>query len=379
MSELKVGDVVKIKDTSRFYFKCSISNPVDTEGTITLTDGITSMPIRVEWINGYSNSYGHDDLELVNSVDWKVKVIELYQEGKSLKEISNTFPDVNYFTISTHLRRHATIKTKGMIDPKPRPIPKLPSTKLPTIFVIGDTQCKQGIDLDYLHWVGSYIARKKPDIIVHIGDHYDMASLSTYDKGQLSAEGRRVRADIDAGNEGLKIIQDHIESVSGYNPRKIVTLGNHEERIDRFVSTHPEFEGFLGTDKLAFSTYGWEVYPFLKPANVCGINFVHYVQNGMTGKPLGGTVLTRLKNVGESFVMGHQQVLDTALRYLPLTGKPQIGVIVGACYLHDEGYKGFQGNHHFRGCVMLYECQDGYAMTKPVSLKHMRELYEASL
>ena len=380
MSELKVGDVVKIKATSKFYSRGNITNPVDIEGTIILTDGNTSLPLRVDWANGTKNSYAPADLELVNTPsDWKVKAIELYREGKSLKEISNTFPDVNYFTISTHLRRHATIKTTGMVAPEPKPTPKLPSTKLPTIFVIGDTQCKQGIDLDYLHWVGSYIARKKPDIIVHIGDHYDMASLSTYDKGQLSAEGRRVRADIDAGNEGLKIIQDHIESVSGYNPRKIVTLGNHEERIDRFVSTHPEFEGFLGTDKLAFSTYGWEVYPFLKPANVCGINFVHYVQNGMTGKPLGGTVLTRLKNVGESFVMGHQQVLDTALRYLPLTGKPQIGVIVGACYLHDEGYKGFQGNHHFRGCVMLYECQDGYAMTKPVSLKHMRELYEASL
>lgn len=318
---------------------------------------------------------------------WKREALRMHYNGKSYTEIATELGKP-YFTITTHLRRYKPkfdeqfVSMWYMRSVKPEPTmcaPYKQSRKLPTIFVIGDTQCKQGIDLDYLHWVGAYIARKQPDIIVHIGDHYDMASLSTYDKGQLSAEGRRVKADIEAGDAGLEILESYIKSVDGYCPRKVVTLGNHEERIDRFVSTHPEFEGFMGTDKLAFTTYGWEVFPFLTPANICGINFVHFVQNGMTGKPLGGTVLTRLKNVGESFVMGHQQVLDTALRYLPLSGKPQIGVIVGACYVHQEGYKGVQGNHHFRGCVMLYECQDGYAMTKPVSLNHMRELYEGAL
>lgn len=99
----------------------------------------------------------------------------------------------------------------------------------------------------------------------------------------------------------------------------------------------------------------------------------------MTGKPLGGSVASMLSKVGESFVMGHKQVLEHTLRYLPMSGRAQIGIIIGACYAHDESYKGVQGNHHFRGCVMLYECHDGSAMSKPVSLEHMRELYEDSL
>lgn len=348
---------------------------------------------------------------------WKQEALRMFYEDTPYQDIARLL-DLPYHTVYRHIVRHkdtypkeyvqmyfqlqvpkkvleAARSTGTIEDLLPKALPYGESIvqehldllaevvktkrKLPTIFVIGDTQCKQGVSLEYLEWVGAYIARKKPDIIVHIGDHYDMASLSSYDKGQLSAEGRRVKADIDAGDAGLDIIEKHIKSVPNYNPRKVVTLGNHEERIDRFVGFNPEFEGFIGTDKLAFTRYGWEVYPFLTPANICGINFVHYVQNGMTGKPLGGNVLTRLKNVGESFVMGHQQVLDTALRYLPLSGKPQIGVIVGACYLHDEGYKGFQGNHHFRGCVMLYECKEGFAMTKAVSLNHMRELYEVAL
>lgn len=293
----------------------------------------------------------------------KLEVMQHWWAGRTHSEIS-TVMDMPLRTVYGIVKRYSDIKavTGGTVKP--------------TIFVIGDTQCKQGIELQYLHWVGAYIARKRPDVIVHIGDHYDMASLSSYDKGQLSAEGRRVSEDIAAGDAGIRIIESYIGKVKGYNPRKVVTLGNHEERIDRFVQHNPEFQGLIGSDKLAFAEHGWEVYPFLTPVQICGINFVHFVQNGMTGKPLGGTVMTRLKNVGESFVMGHQQVLDHCLRYLPLSGRAQIGVIVGACYEHNEGYKGVQGNHHFRGCVMLYECQDGYAMVKPVTLKHMQEVYE---
>lgn len=315
---------------------------------------------------------------------WKYDAISMYKQGHSYSVIAEHL-DKPYFTITTHIHRHLH---SGKFDrPKTNPATdwvwtndnKPKRGRNPTIFVIGDTQCKQGIDLEYMHWIGAYIARKKPDIIVHLGDHYDMASLSSYDKSTLSAEGRRVLHDIDAGDTGLDIIQQYIDAVPEYNPRKVVTLGNHEDRIDRFVSLNPEFQGFMGTDKLAFASYGWEVYPFLKPVNICGINFVHYLANTMTGKPLGGSALSRLKQVGESYVMGHQQVFDYAERPLQLSGKKQLGIIVGACYNHDEGYKGYQGNHHFRGCIMLYECTDGYALHKNVTLQHMQDLYEGTV
>lgn len=293
---------------------------------------------------------------------WKRDALRMHYQGKAHQEIADAL-DKPYFTITTHLRRHresypkeyvsqyygdlenperksdlftpATVYKRSTVPSEAMCAP-YGTTKKPTIFVIGDTQCKQGIDNTYMHWIGAYIARKKPDIIVHIGDHYDMASLSTYDKGQLSAEGRRVRADIAAGDEGLDILEQYIQSVPNYSPRKVVTLGNHEERIDRYVSTHPELHGFMGTEFLAFSKYGWEVQPFLKPIDICGINFVHYLANPMTGKPFGGTALNRLKNVGESYVMGHQQVFDYAERPLQLSGRKQLGMIVGACLTPDH-------------------------------------------
>jgi hypothetical protein len=41
-----------------------------------------------------------------------------------------------------------------------------------THLMIPDTQCKPDIDMSYLDWLGQYIADKKPEVIVHIGDHY---------------------------------------------------------------------------------------------------------------------------------------------------------------------------------------------------------------
>lgn len=413
MSKFKIGDVLQRKadwEYTSAKIKAGLGYVVETIAYMKSGED----HIRFEGIEGV---FGSDDFEYYQEKiqtpfselkHWKKEALRMHYAGKPHGVIAEALGKP-YFTITTHLRRYKPRYSKEVVEDFydtqcvghkvdhayideaetqwevsdqsvlfDRIRKKVPQRKKPTIFVIGDTQVKQGVSLEYIHWVGNYIAAKKPDIIVHIGDHYDMAALSSYDKGMLSAEGRRVKADIDAGDEALEIIDRYIKSAKGYNPRKVVTLGNHEDRINRFVNTHPEFDGYIGTDKLAFHKLGWEVSPFLTPVNIEGINFVHYIQNVMTGKPLSGTVVNMLKTVGESFVMGHKQVLEHTLRYLPLSGKPQIGIIVGACYDHDESYKGVQGNHHFRGCVMLYECQEGSAMSKPVSLQHMKELYEVS-
>ena len=72
------------------------------------------------------------------------------------------------------------------------------------ILVIPDTQVKPGVNTDHLEWAGYYAVKMKPDVIVHIGDHWDMPSLSSYDKkGSRQMEGKRYVKDIDAGNEAM--------------------------------------------------------------------------------------------------------------------------------------------------------------------------------
>ena len=291
-------------------------------------------------------------------------------EGKSYKDIADTL-NIPYDTVYGNIQRLTKVFSREQVELL-RPEP--------TIFVIGDTQCKPSEDIEYMKWIANYIALKQPDIIVHIGDHYDMASLSSYDKGKLSAEGKRIHEDIKAGDAGLRIIDEYIKSIRGYNPRKVVCIGNHEERIMRHVQEHPELQGLLSYDILGFKEYGWEVYDYLKPVEIHGINFVHYLANPMSGKPLGGTAKSRLGKVRQSFVMGHQQTLDICLEPMPLDPeRMRVGIIVGACYPFDEKYKGHQGNNHFRGAVMLYECDRGSAMAMPVSLRHMHKRYLESV
>lgn len=50
--------------------------------------------------------------------------------------------------------------------------------------IIPDTQVKPNSPTEHLRWAGMYAAEKKPDVIVHIGDHFDMPSLSTWDVGK---------------------------------------------------------------------------------------------------------------------------------------------------------------------------------------------------
>ena len=248
------------------------------------------------------------------------------------------------------------------------------SKKKPTILVIADTQAKSEESLEYLLWIGKYIADKKPDIIVHIGDHFDLPSLSSYDKGTSKIEGKRLYKDIEAGITGFKFLNLELEKHKDYNPRKVFCLGNHEERLDRYVNEHPELQGTLGTDKLPFAEYGWEVHPFLKPVEIEGIFFVHYLANPMSGKPYGGSAMNILKTVGRSFVVGHKQCLDVAIRPT-IDGKQQLGIVNGACYDHFESYKGFVGNNHFRGLTVLHECSDGFATPMFVSLQFMKDKY----
>lgn len=261
-----------------------------------------------------------------------------------------------------------------------------PTKQNGTHLLIPDTQCKGDEPLNYLRWIGEYIVRKKPDVIIHIGDHADMPSLSSYDKGKKSAEGRRVTEDINAAIAGMKELLTPLYNLQqkqlkedgkiSYTPRLIITLGNHEHRITRYVDDTPELHGFLSTDNLRYADFGFEVIPFLTPIEVGGIFYCHYFQNVMTGKPLAGTAANMLKTLGKSFTMGHRQQLDISTRYLQADGTQQYGLIAGACYPHDEDYKGVQGNHHWRGIVVKHRVKDGSYDPLFISLDWLKEHYD---
>lgn len=247
--------------------------------------------------------------------------------------------------------------------------------KYRTHCVIPDVQAKPGVPLDHLEWAGKFIADKRPDVIVCIGDFVDFPSLSSYDKGKVAMEGRRYKADLAIGKKAMDMLMGPILAEPDYSPELHFLKGNHEDRVDRVASENPNLHGFLSSDDLEFEQWGWQVHEFLEVVEIDGISYSHYFYNPNTGNPYGGTNLeTRLKTIGTSFTMGHQQGLSVAIRDLP-NGKRQRGLVCGSFYQHQEDYKGPQGNSHWQGIVMKHEVCNGNYDLMEVSLGFLKRRY----
>lgn len=237
----------------------------------------------------------------------------------------------------------------------------------PKHLVIPDTQCGPGTPTVHLEWIGQYIvdAFAGDDLtIIHLGDHWDMPSLSSYDRGKAGMEGRRVARDIEAGNRGFDLLNAPLHRYNAEHPRKpwwprrVFLMGNHEDRITRAVEEHAQLEGLLSLDLLNAKRWGWEVHDFLEVVTIGGVSYSHYFYNPLSGRPYAGlNVETRLKTIGHSFTMGHQQVLLYGVR--AITTGLQHGLVAGSAYLHDEEYRGPQGNAEWRGIVLCNQVENG--------------------
>lgn len=210
-----------------------------------------------------------------------------------------------------------------------------------------------------------------------LGDWWDFPSLSSYDVGTIRIEGKRLANDILAGNEAMKrfLAPFHFHNKvrahghrSLYRPDMHFLVGNHEHRLMRYVADNPHLEILLTYDSLNLSD--WIVHDFLKPVFVDGIAYAHYFINPLSGRPYGGGINNVISKLGYSFVQGHTQKLDFARKDLT-NGKVIQGLIAGSFYLHEEEYKGYQGNYHWRGVCMLHDVEDGNYDLEVISIDRL--------
>jgi hypothetical protein len=236
--------------------------------------------------------------------------------------------------------------------------------------VIPDVQAKPGVRLDHLTWVGNYIAEKKPDVVVCIGDFADMEALSKYDVGTIRGENKRLKKDLDVARQAMDLLMAPIRAVDGYNPELHLTMGNHEHRLNRFANEHPYLEEVVGTHMLRYDEWGWKVHPFLKPVTIDGVDYAHYFISGTMGRPASSARVMRNKRT-RSAIMGHVQ--QTEVDFDPLSH--QWFIFCGLCCLHDEEYLGPQGNNHRRQILVLHEVEEGRFDPMFVSLRFLEKAY----
>lgn len=247
---------------------------------------------------------------------------------------------------------------------------------------IPDTQVKPGVDISHIHWAAQALIEYMPDVIVVAGDWWDFPSLNRHDEaGSVAMENSRYQADLDAGNEAFRILCEPMEKKiahllkakrKSWNPRKVFLRGNHEDRADRVARNEPKWEGVIGSHNC--QTRDFEVHPFLEIVDVDGIAYSHFFSNIHSGRPVGGTIPNRLNKIGRSFVQGHEQGMRYGMEQYPGRIRRH-GLVAGSFYLHDEQYRGLQGNEEWRGIVVLNEVNEGDYCVMPLTMSYLQRRF----
>ena len=210
-----------------------------------------------------------------------------------------------------------------------------------------DTQVKPGVPTNHLKAAGNYCRHRRPTVIVMAGDQDDLPSLSLWDTPQKKAREKRallsedpdIEGDIEAGRRGRKEFLDAARAGSRtYDPRVLLTMGNHEHRLWRFREEFPHLGAALSDKLFGYEEQGIEAHKFLEVVKIQGVSFSHYFVPNSHGRVVNtkmgqASARQQVLNVGGSAVAGHRQGLDVAC--VERQSGRMRGIIAGSFYQHD--------------------------------------------
>lgn len=234
----------------------------------------------------------------------------------------------------------------------------------------------KGDGLRRYRWLGELICDIKPDVVVDIGDWFDMASLCSYDRGTKGFEGRRYKKDIEAGVKAQDILLSTVRKQKKKLPRFVRTLGNHENRVNRAVNADAILEGTIGQSDFQSKEYKWEEYDFLKPADIDGVLYQHYFTSGVMGRPIGGVNHARslITKQMTSCTQGHSHLFDYAIM-ADARGNNLHGCVVGSYFEGEHDYAGPANAMHWKGVVVKRGVENGQYDMEQISMKRIKDAY----
>lgn len=260
---------------------------------------------------------------------------------------------------------------------------KVKRSPLVDILVIPDAHSEPGEDLRRFRWIGLEARERakraaklgRQFYLVSIGDFADVGSLSSWDKGKASGENRRYEDDCAANWAALGLVDQYLGDMVD-RVRKIITLGNHENRIARFANDNPALPGTIDAGRdLGFIAHGWDVVPFLEPREIAGVSFIHYMPT-KTGRAMAGVNLARnlAIKMGQSVVVGHSHEYQHSVVPRPLSGRHVHGLVCGGYFEKAHEYAGVTGhNSQWHGLVMLNGVQAGDMDVEPIRMGTLKD------
>lgn len=255
------------------------------------------------------------------------------------------------------------------------------------ILVFGDAHDTPDTNKLRFQALGNYILQQKPDHIVQLGDFSSLDSLSHWDKDKrLTMEGRRYREEIDSTKTCIKHMIKPIEDFNywqksskkaQYRPKWHWFLGNHEQRLNRYIDQHAEL---------------WDTLDYVRDAEIGNIGDVTVYQYPCVGEIMGVYYCHAPHNrvgpinsqyVGErtldwhekSVVYGHTHRYQVASRFRYGSDHPIYAVNCGCFFDRTPEYA--VGGHHdyWKGILVLDYYQDGKFDVTQVSLEKLYRQY----
>jgi hypothetical protein len=160
---------------------------------------------------------------------------------------------------------------------------------------------------EVLKWAARLGSERKLSRVVQVGDWGTFDGASFHDKNDTARARLKppIRADLDNQKESLLVFHDN--KAPDWKPKLDITLGNHENRLNRFENANPETMGvFTGELETNFAQFGWRTRPYGEVMFVQGVGISHHPTNG-AGRAFGGkTGPQRAANeMTSSFISGH--------------------------------------------------------------------------
>lgn len=225
------------------------------------------------------------------------------------------------------------------------------------VIVLTDTHVPYQ-DVKALSAVEKYMASERWDAYINLGDFLDMDVISSFNENKpRSLLNRYISADIAEANKVLDRHQSIIKA-NNRNAEFALLEGNHEERVERYLEAHPQFQGLLDVDvllKLQERRFKWvrawskgEVYTYGEA------NFIH---GHSTGKYHTSKMV---EDFGENMFCGHTHDIQTFPKASKMhPGKVIVGQSLGCLCRLDMSYMQGRPSKWQQGFGVFYFKDDG--------------------
>lgn len=246
--------------------------------------------------------------------------------------------------------------------------------------VFGDVHTLPGQNNNRAAWLSKLIIDVKPDVVINLGDQADMSSLCSYDKGKAAFVGRNYNADVNISKDFSDRLWSPVKKRKQKMPRRVFTIGNHEERIARALSYQPELINTIGYRDLGLEEYYDDIVDYAgnTPGTIdCdGISYSHFFVAGISGRPSSGSnpASLALSKSFKSITQGHSHVLDYCTK--PTLGGGRLHSLVAGCFNDQQlAWAGQANEVWFRGCFIKRNVDKGNYDLEVISMERLKKEY----